>query len=73
MKYTHSPSANRYRNSKTANAYLKKNMFTKRSAGSVKTAERLFGSQFPAFGASLGTGFTSATGVITKTKRALSV
>lgn len=80
MKYTHAPSANRYRNSKTANAYLKKNMFVKRKLEQVAglyvnngNAKRIYGPLFPAFGAALGAGFDKDSGTLSKVKRAQSI
>lgn len=45
----------------------------RRKSTETITLERLFGSEFPKFGASLGAGFSSTTGALSKVRRAKSV
>jgi hypothetical protein len=44
-----------------------------RKSANHTTVERQFGADFPKFGASLGTAYDSANGIISKTNRAESV
>lgn len=64
----------RYKNGKTpTNTQTKARKLNKRKSANFKTAERLFGADFPAFGASLGTDYKPLTGVISKARRAQAI
>ena len=64
----------RYKNSKTPNFPDPGVRRTERRKTVNKyVAKRIFGENFPAFGASLGTSFVPATGVISKINRAIAV
>lgn len=72
--YTHTTPA-RYTNANPRNG----GVYTRRAKGLLSrlrptsgasvNAKRLFGTSFPAFGASMGTGFTHGTGAVTRTYR----
>jgi hypothetical protein len=68
------PKKRKYQNGKIPSfpKPLKKRQDRRKSANEV-VAKRMFGKSFPAFGASLGTLFVPATGVINKVNRATSV
>ena len=65
---------NKYKNGKTKPLRAEQQRaLDLRKSGNQKTVERMFGADFPKFGASLGTGFDSANGIVSKTNRAQSV
>ena len=64
----------RYKNGKSpTNTRTKARKLNKRKSANFETVERLFGADFPAFGASLGTNYDHTTGVISKTNRAKAI
>lgn len=65
---------NKYKNGKTKELrHEQKRAIERRTNAKHETVEQMFGSGYPKFGASLGTAFDGANGVISKVNRAKSV
>lgn len=65
---------NKYKNGKTKELrFEQKRAIERRTNAKHETVEQMFGSGYPKFGASLGTSFDGANGVISKVNRAKSV
>jgi len=65
--------ANKYTHSKTPNAFKQGRINNRRKGANLEVVKRQLGSNFGSFCHPLGKGYTSLTGVITKTNRAVSV
>ena len=76
-KYTHSKPSSflkvKTRRSGKTHVPYKLSFIEKRKEENQKTVERLFGTEFPLFGGSLGVSFSKENGITTKVNRALSV